>query len=229
MGNRLYNYAGHIKKAVSEIKTYLKKTDLVLEVRDARIPYSSENLPLRANLEQKKSILLFNKEDLANPYWNQKWQTYYQKKNSLFLSLKKKDSIKKVFHLIQETTKKMQLSYKKKFNQPPPIRILVLGLPNTGKSTLINQLIGKKKTHTGSKPGITRHNQWVVLANKLEILDTPGILLPSIENKEEIYKLYATHSLQENAELNVFSLEYLFLNCEEFREAILDFYSFKKK
>ena len=90
MGNRLYNYAGHIKKAVSEIKTYLKKTDLVLEVRDARIPYSSENLPLRANLEQKKSILLFNKEDLANPYWNQKWQTYYQKKNSLFLSLKKK-------------------------------------------------------------------------------------------------------------------------------------------
>ena len=73
------------------------------------------------------------------------------------------------------------------------------------------------------------NNQWVVLANKLEILDTPGILLPSIENKEEIYKLYATHSLQENAELNVFSLEYLFLNCEEFREAILDFYSFKKE
>ena len=123
MGNRLYNYAGHIKKAVSEIKTHLKKTDLVLEVRDARIPYSSENLPLRANLEQKKSILLFNKEDLANPYWNQKWQTHYQKKNSLFLSLKKKDSIKKVFHLIQETTKKMQLSYKKKFNKPPPINL----------------------------------------------------------------------------------------------------------
>ena len=96
MGNRLYNYAGHIKKAVSEIKTYLKKTDLVLEVRDARIPYSSENLPLRANLEQKKSILLFNKEDLANPYWNQKWQTHYQKKKtSLFLSLKKKRFHKK--------------------------------------------------------------------------------------------------------------------------------------
>ena len=93
MGNRLYNYAGHIKKAVSEIKTYLKKTDLVLEVRDARIPYSSENLPLRANLKQKKSILLFNKEDLANPYWNQKWQTHYQKKNklTLFLSLKHKN------------------------------------------------------------------------------------------------------------------------------------------
>ena len=97
MGNRLYNYAGHIKKAVSEIKTYLKKTDLVLEVRDARIPYSSENLPLRENLKQKKSILLFNKEDLANPYWNQKWQTHYQKKNklTLFLSLKHTNSIKK--------------------------------------------------------------------------------------------------------------------------------------
>ena len=96
MGNRLYNYAGHIKKAVSEIKTYLKKTDLVLEVRDARIPYSSENLPLRANLKQKKSILLFNKEDLANPYWNQKWQTHYQKKNKLsFFEPKKKRFHKK--------------------------------------------------------------------------------------------------------------------------------------
>ena len=109
MGNRLYNYAGHIKKAVSEIKTYLKKTDLVLEVRDARIPYSSENLPLRANLKQKKSILLFNKEDLANPYWNQKWQTHYQKKNKLTLFLSLTNSIKKVFHLIQETTKKMHV------------------------------------------------------------------------------------------------------------------------
>ena len=94
MGNRLYNYAGHIKKAVSEIKTYLKKTDLVLEVRDARIPYSSENLPLRANLEQKKSILLFNKEDL---------ESFTGIKNGKLTTKKKTPSF------FDKTTKKMQL------------------------------------------------------------------------------------------------------------------------
>ncbi len=217
-----FDYPRHIKNTMQVIADYLKKVDLLLEVYDARIPYTSQNSSLQINKKEKHSIILFNKSDLANPKWNQKWFNYYQKQkqNCLFISLKEKKNLHKLKIAIQKIQQQIACKYKSKNIQPPAIRIMVLGLPNTGKSTIINYLVGNKKTHTGSKPGITVHSQWVKLPHKIEILDTPGILPPFIQKEEEAHKFYATYAVKENAELEPISFQYLFETCEEFRKIV---------
>lgn len=221
-----YSYPRHGKKATQLIQEYIKKVDLLIEVHDARIPAIASSLPLRQERKNKPTLLVFNKSDLSDFYWNKKWQEFYEKNKQpcLFISLKKKENLFKLKKKIQKYSRKKILFYKKKNIHFPCIKIIVLGLPNTGKSTLINFFIGRKKVNTGAKPGITMHSQWVRLAEKMEILDTPGILPLSIENEEMLYKLYFTGALQEKNQLNFFSLEYLFEKYEKLKLGIFDRY-----
>ena len=220
-----YSYPFHVQKAVQEIKKQLNKVDLLIEVCDARIPFNSRVLPLFKEL-QKDYLIIFNKADLSESSWNEKWQEYYlkNKQHSIFLSLNDNNAMKNLMPLLKKYQNKLKEYFSKKFINIPPMRILVLGLPNTGKSTLINRLIGKNKTKTGAIPGITRHSSWVKFQHKMEILDNPGILPRKLKTEDEIYKLYATCALKENKELDSLSLKYLFNECEGLRELIVNYY-----
>lgn len=226
---RMYQHPRHIRNAKRIVENSIKKVDVLIEVCDARIPYTSqENFFPIAN---KEKIVLFNKSDLAIAHWNKQWQNYYQKKipACLFISLKTKENLQKFQNLLQKTQQKLSLKYTIKGIKAPPIRLMILGLPNTGKSSLINYLTKSKKVSTGSKPGITVYSQWVKLPYQIEILDTPGILPVCAPTKDAFHKLYATHALQQNSELEVLSFEYLFENCLLFREAILKKYNLENK
>jgi ribosome biogenesis GTPase A len=127
--------------------------------------------------------------------------------------------------MLRSMKKDFEKKYEKKRIQAPPIRLMVLGLPNTGKSSFINYLIGNKKLNTGSKPGRTIYSQWVKLPYQMEILDTPGILPALVPDKDAFHKLYATRALQQNSEIESLSLQYLFENCPLFKKAVLRKYN----
>lgn len=224
---KLYQHPHHIKNAKKTIENSIKKVDLLIEVYDARIPYTSQKSSFSSH--NKEKIILFNKADLAEDSWNQKWYKYYQKKNPycLFISLKNKQNLQSLQNMLRSIQQRFAIKYKKKNIQPPAIRLMVLGLPNTGKSTLINYLIGKKKVATGSKPGVTLYSQWVKLRYQMEILDTPGILPIIAPEEDSLHKLYATNALQQNLELEILSLHYLWENYKKFRLLILKKYNLK--
>ena len=222
--NSYYQYSKHIKKAIITIKNFISKVDLLIEVFDARIPYTSQESFL--SISNKDKIVLFNKSDLANNFWTKKWQEYYKDKiqNFLFISIKTKQNLIGLQKFLQNYQTNFELKYKKKGITPPAIRFMVLGPPNSGKSSLINYLLGNKKVVTGAKPGITLYSQWVKIHYKIEILDTPGVLPLQTPTPENIYRLYATHALKQNSELDAISLQYLFENCLEFRHSVLKKY-----
>lgn len=226
--SEFYSYPGYIKETIRNIKQYIKKIDLLIEVCDARIPLSSRIVS--ENINKKDSIIIFSKSDLADPHWNQNWQNYYfsQKQECLFINLKQK-KLHKLLFKIKAYQLKLEKYYQKKSITSPPIRILVIGLPNTGKSTLINSLVRKKTAKTGANPGITRHSNWIKFNSKMEILDNPGILPAVLQTEIEIHKLYATFALKKNATLDYLSLKYLFQEILDFKKLFLNYYNLDTK
>lgn len=178
-------YPGHMKKAKRAMQEDIKLIDVVIELVDARIPYSSKNPDIDTLAANKSRILLLNKCDMADPSTLQKWIQYYESKGYLALGItaKKKNELKQVNALIQKACQEKIERDRKRGILNRPVRAMIVGIPNVGKSTFINSFAGKACTKTGNKPGVTKGKQWIRINKQVELLDTPGILWPKFEDQ----------------------------------------------
>lgn len=191
-------YPGHMAKAKRLLREQIKLIDVILELRDARIPISSGNPDLVELLGQKQRIVVLNKADLAEQEGNKKWQDYFAKEGipSIALSSHSKETDKLVKMIEQLTNEDDQIRIRKGMN-PRAKRIMVVGIPNVGKSTLVNNLAGRKSAKIADKPGVTRGNQWFRVRKDLELLDTPGLLWPKFTNLETGFMLALTGTIKQ--------------------------------
>lgn len=192
-------YPGHMKKTRESIEKNLSLVDVVFELIDARIPSSSQNPVIDSILGNKPRIVILNKSDLADPNANILWQEYFNNKkipSILFDSLSGK-GIDKLLKLSNEVTAEKRLAYEKRGVINKTTRAMILGIPNVGKSTLINNLSGRKGAKTGNRPGITKTNQWIKIKGVLELLDTPGILWPKFEDQKVGLNLAFTGAIKD--------------------------------
>lgn len=194
-------YPGHMKKTKDLIKENLKLIDVVLEVVDSRIPISSKN-PDIANLSKnKKRIIVLNKADLVSKEELFKWKTYFKNKNLadevVELSAETGFNIKQLYLAIDKVSKDKREKLLEKGLKKVNIRIIVLGIPNVGKSRLINRIVGKNSAGVGNKPGFTKGKQWIKIKEGLELLDTPGILWPKFESQEVGMKLAISGAIRD--------------------------------
>lgn len=192
-------YPGHMAKTKREIKEKIDLIDIVYEVIDARIPKSSKNKDIDELIKDKPRILIMSKVDLCDLSKTQKWITYYENMGYTVipLDLLNNPNLQKIF---EETNKIMTVlneKREKKGLKPRKVRALILGIPNVGKSTLINRLVGKKATNVGNKPGITKQLEWIRINNQIELLDTPGILWPKLDDEEVALNLASMTAIKE--------------------------------
>ncbi len=175
-------YPGHMKKTRELIAENLKLVDLVVEVLDARIPVSSRNPIINELVGNKPGIIILNKSDLADETANSVWvnRLSSEGRNALAMNCNSGEGVKKLMALLEKIKNERDAESQRK----RPLRLMIVGVPNVGKSSLINRLTGKKATRTGNKPGVTRGKQWLNLASGIMLLDTPGILWPKFEDPE---------------------------------------------
>lgn len=191
-------YPGHMEKAKREIKEKLSLIDIVYEVIDSRMPYSSKIKDIDNLIKDIPKILIMSKYDLCDEKETNKFIEYYTSLGYIVVptTLNNKKDITVILNRSRELMKEVNEARRKKGMKPRAIRALVMGVPNVGKSTLINKLVGKKKAPTGNKPGITKALGWIRINNDLELLDTPGILWPKIESDIEGYHLAGLSSIK---------------------------------
>lgn len=192
-------YPGHMKKTRESIQKSLPMVDVVFELIDARIPSSSQNPVIDSILGDKPRIIILNKSDLASNQGNKLWQDYFMSKGirSVLLDSLSGKGIDILLELSYEATDIKRKAYEKRGVINRPTRAMILGIPNVGKSTLINTLSGRKGAKTGNKPGITKTNQWIKTKGNLELLDTPGILWPKFEDQEVGLNLAFTGAIKD--------------------------------
>lgn len=179
-------YPGHMTKARRMMQENIKLIDLIIELVDARIPLSSRNPDINELGSNKARLVLLNKADLADPVCNQLWMRYFSGQGAYVLEMNSKTAsgMKDVRSLVKEACKDKIERDRKRGIVNRPVRAMVAGIPNVGKSTFINSFAGKACTKTGNKPGVTRGKQWIRLGQGLELLDTPGILWPKFEDQK---------------------------------------------
>lgn len=179
-------YPGHMTKAVRMMQENIKLIDLVIELVDARTPMSSKNPDIDSLAGNKARVILLNKADLADPAGNAAWTEYFKKRGFHVLEINARTGagVRAVQGLVQEACKEKIERDRRRGIKNRPIRAMVVGIPNVGKSTFINAFAGKGCTKTGNKPGVTKGKQWIRLNQNLELLDTPGILWPRFENQQ---------------------------------------------
>ena len=179
-------YPGHMTKAKRMMQENIKLIDLVIELVDARIPVSSRNPDIDELGKNKSRMILLNKADLAEDKWNDAWAEYFREKGFFVVKLnsKKGGGLKSIQGVIQEACKEKMERDRKRGILNRPVRAMVVGIPNVGKSTFINALAGKACAKTGNKPGVTKGKQWIRLNKQVELLDTPGILWQKFEDQK---------------------------------------------
>lgn len=178
-------YPGHMMKAKRMMQENIKLIDLMIELTDARIPISSRNPEIDELAKGKSRIVILNKADLADDTWNRKWCDFFKRKGYFVLTLdsRTRTGMKAIQNLVQEACKEKIERDRKRGIINHPVRAMVVGIPNVGKSTFINSFAGRACTKTGNKPGVTKGKQWIRLNKTLELLDTPGILWPKFEDQ----------------------------------------------
>jgi len=179
-------YPGHMKKTKELIEDHLKLVDVVVELLDARIPVSSKNPQLDRMIQGKERIVVFNKSDLADPDVLEDWIRYYKKQGILSIPITciTGEGVNRLIHEIRIKAEDKLKSKRDRGMIDRPIRVMIVGIPNVGKSSLINKLAGKRSAQIGNKPGVTRGKQWIRIRKGLELFDTPGILWPKIEDQQ---------------------------------------------
>lgn len=192
-------YPGHMLKAGRQMQDALKLVDLVVELIDARSPLSSRNPDLRSILTNRPFLMLANKADLADPRASRAWSAYFSRQGEriYFLDARQTANVRKLTEIWREAVLQMRAERGATRALTRPARIMIAGIPNIGKSTLVNHLAARNKAKVGPKPGVTRQNQWLSLSNDVELLDTPGILWPHIEEKRHELMLALIGSLKE--------------------------------
>ena len=192
-------YPGHMTKAKRMMQENIKLIDLVIELVDARIPLSSRNPDIDELGKNKARLVLLNKADLAEDKWNDAWAEYFKKKGFSVVKVKsrKGGGIKSIQGVIREACAEKIERDRKRGILNRPVRAMVVGIPNVGKSTFINALAGKACAKTGNKPGVTKGKQWIRLNKQVELLDTPGILWPKFEDQEVGLKLAFIGSIKD--------------------------------
>lgn len=206
-------YPGHMAKTKREVKEKLDLIDIVFEVIDARIPYSSKNKDIDSLIKNKPRILIMTKMDLCDLNKTKEWIKYYESigYKVITLDLLNNPNLQSLTNETNNYSLKMNQKRKEKGLKERKIRALILGIPNVGKSTLINRLVGKKATNVGNKPGITKQLEWIRVNNQIELLDTPGILWPRLDNQEVALNLAATTAIKEEI-LNVEDIAIYIIN-----------------
>ena len=200
MNNNPINwYPGHMAKTKREISEKLSLIDVVFEVIDARIPMSSKNKDIDALIKDKPKVLIMTKMDLCDMDKTNKWKSYYENNGYkvIMVDLINNKNVNEIFNKINPIINDLNEKRKNKGLKPRKIRALVLGIPNVGKSTLINRLVGKKATNVGNRPGVTKNLQWIRVNDKLELLDTPGILWPRLDDNEVAHNLASMTAIKE--------------------------------
>lgn len=192
-------FPGHMKKTRELLKENLKLVDVVFEILDSRIPISSKNPEIDKIIGDKLRITILNKYDLSNDEANQAWIKYYNDNNIaiVLVNATKGTGMNKVIKVTNEVMKEKMERLKSRGIKNKPIRAMIVGIPNVGKSTLINALAGKKSAKTGNRPGVTRGKQWIKLKGNLELLDTPGILWHKFEDQNVGLNLAFTGAIKD--------------------------------
>ncbi|WP_047984899.1 ribosome biogenesis GTPase YlqF [Ornithinibacillus californiensis] len=208
-------FPGHMAKARREIEEKLKLVDFVMELVDARAPLSSQNPMLQQVLQSKSKMILLMKRDLADTKVTNEWIEYFKEREipALAVNVNDKSDVNRVIQLAKELGKVKLEKLKKKGIQPRAARAMIVGIPNVGKSTLINRLANKKIAKVGDRPGVTKQQLWIKVKKEFELLDTPGILWPKFEDQTVGYRLAAIGTIKDQLlsiqDIVVFVINYL--------------------
>ncbi len=210
-------YPGHMAKAVRQVKENLKMVDVVLELVDARLPESSRNPQLEEILQNKTNIRVLTKADLADPKLNQAWVNYYEQNGQPAIAINSNQgSLKTIEKKIKEVMAEKLNKRKEKGILNQRIKVMCIGIPNVGKSTLLNHLVKKNVAQTGNKPGVTKTQQWLKAGKTLQLLDTPGILWPKFEDPLVGKKLALSGAIKDTLyakdDVALYGLEYFVEN-----------------
>lgn len=192
-------YPGHMAKTKRQIKENIDLIDIVYEVIDARIPKSSKNKDIDGMIKNKPRILIMTKFDLCDENETKKWKDYYEGLGYkvVLVDLINKPNLQPIFEETNKLLKDLNEKRISKGLKERKARALILGIPNVGKSTLINRLVGRKATNVGNKPGITKKLEWIRINNQIELLDTPGILWPRLDNQNIALNLASMTAIKE--------------------------------
>ena len=207
-------FPGHMSKARRQVQENLKFVDFVTVLVDARLPLSSQNPMLTKIVGYKPKLMILNKVDLADPVATKEWQDYFESQGikTLAINSKEQSTVKKVTDAAKSLMADKIARQKERGIQIETLRSMIIGIPNAGKSTLMNRLAGKKIAVVGNKPGVTKGQQWLKPNKDLEILDTPGILWPKFEDEEVALKLALTGAIKDQLlpmdEVTIFGLNY---------------------
>ena len=225
-------FPGHMAKTRRQIAEDLKLVDIVVEILDARIPISSQNPDIKQITQNKKKIIVLNKYDLADEKENQKWVEYFNKKDqkAILVDALTGKGINETIRLIQ---KEMEEDLKKiadKGRIGRKIRVMIVGIPNVGKSSFINRIAKKTSAEVGNKPGVTKQKQWIRINDKIELLDTPGVLWPKFESEEVGMHLAITGTIKDDIlELTEIAYTLTKFLLENYRENLVQRYSLNEK
>ena len=207
-------YPGHMTKAKRMMQEDIKLIDLVIEIIDARVPLSSRNPDIDELGKNKARLIILNKSDLADEKKNDAWAAWFQEKGCFTAKVNARSGtgMKKIQDTIQEACKEKIERDRKRGILNRPVRAMVVGIPNVGKSTFINAYAGRACAKTGNKPGVTKGKQWIRLSKQLELLDTPGILWPKFEDQQVGLHLAMIGSINDEI-----------LNVEELALSVIDY------
>lgn len=214
-------YPGHMAKTKRQVKEDLKLIDVVIELLDARIPVSSQNPDIKEIIGNKKKIIILNKSDLADEIANKNWKKHFELKGTptIIVDSNSGKGISEVVRKIQDIMQEDLELHAQKGRTGKPIRVMVLGIPNVGKSSFINRIANKTSAKVGNRPGVTVQKQWIRVSNNIELLDTPGVLWPKFESQEVGLKLSYTGTIKdeilEKTEIGFYLLKYLINNYKE--------------
>ncbi|MEY8292204.1 ribosome biogenesis GTPase YlqF [Carnobacteriaceae bacterium 52-44] len=211
-------YPGHMAKAKRELTEKLSLVDVIFELVDARIPVSSRNPDVVELIQNKPQVLILMKSDLADPSITNQWLEYYKNQNieAVTFNGKSAKGIEKIIDAARNVLEEDALKREEKGLKERAIRAVTVGIPNVGKSTLINRFAGKNITTTGNRPGVTKAQQWIKYKNQLELLDMPGILWPKFEDQLIGQKLALTGAIKDTLyykdDISIFGINYLTKN-----------------